>query len=98
MASLRAWLVEQGFVVLRDHLSPDSFGNQEVMLARPIAIRLVCDRDEWSVDVLDTGGQWTDMRSLRKRLRGSGPQLLSAADQADTLRELLDEAEQRPAS
>jgi hypothetical protein len=95
MAALRAWLVERGFVVVRDHLTFDSFGDQEVLLTRPIAIRLVRDRGEWLVDVLGRDGQWEDIQGLRRRLRGRGPQLLTAADQADSLRELLDEAEEK---
>ena len=96
MAELRTWLVERGFVVLSDRYNSASFGNQEVMLTRPIAVRLARDRGQWWVDVLGADGQWTGIHHRREALRGRGPQLLSAADQADTLREILDEIEQRP--
>jgi hypothetical protein len=96
MADLRTWLVGQGFIVLSDRYDAESFGNQEVTLTRPIAVRLVRDRGQWWVDVLGADGQWTGVQRWREALRGNGRQLMSAAEQADTLREILSEIEQRP--
>jgi hypothetical protein len=95
MADLRSWLVERGFVVLSDSYDAESFGNQEVVLTRPIAVRLVRDRGRWWVDVLGSDGRWSGIQRWRDALRGSGPQLLSAADQADILRAVLGEIEER---
>lgn len=97
IADLRSWLVERGFVVVRDHYAPEPFGNQEVILTRPIAVRLVRDRNEWRVDLLGGDGQWTWVRELREELRGPGPHLASATDQAEILREILPEVEDRAA-
>lgn len=93
MAELRAWLVERGFIVLRDHYDSASFGNQEVMLTRPIAVRLVRDRGEWRVEVLGADGQWSGIDRWRQASHGTGSQLLSAAEQADILRATLDAIE-----
>ncbi len=97
MADLRSWLADRGFVVVRDRYDSESFGNQEVILTRPVAVRLVRDRDEWSVDLMGDDGQWTRIQSRREALRGRGPYLLSATDQADILREMLEEVERRQA-
>lgn len=70
MADLRAWLVEQGFIVVSDRYDPQSFGDQEVTLTRPIAIRLVRDRGQWWVDVLGADGQWAGIQRWREALRG----------------------------
>ena len=98
MADLRAWLVDRGFAVLSDRYDSESFGNQEVVLARPVAIRLVKDRDQWSVDIAGVDGQFNEIRRWRDALRGPGAQLLSTAEQADILRKLLDDIEAHPAS
>lgn len=87
MADLRAWLVEQGFAVLDDRYDPDSFGNQVVTLARPIAIRLLRDRAEWGVELLGSDGKWTWLGHWGgSRTR----EPLSAADQAQRLRALVE--------
>jgi hypothetical protein len=96
IARLRAWLGDRGYATLSDHYHVDSFGNQEVVLARPIAIRLARDRGQWQVEVAGKDGQFKEIRRWRDALRESGPQLLSAADQAAILREMLDEIEGRP--
>jgi hypothetical protein len=96
IADLRAWLVGRGFVVLSDHYDPDSFGNQEVTLARPAAIRLVKDRDQWRVDVAGGDGHWTWVGRWRDAVGSKGPQVLSASDQAELLRDLLDEIQRHP--
>ncbi len=96
MADLRAWLVERGFTVLSDSYDVASFGNQEVTLARPVAIRLVKDRDQWWVEVAGADGRWSSIGRWRDALRGRGPQLLTAGDQAEILREMLDEIERHP--
>ena len=95
MADLRSWLVERGFVVLSDSYDFEAFGNQEVILTRPIAVRLVRDRGQWWVDVLGADGRWSGIQRWRDALPENGPQFLSAADQADILRALLDEMEAR---
>jgi hypothetical protein len=86
LADLRSWLVDQGFAVLDDRYDSEAFGNQIVIFARPIAIRLVRDRSEWGVDLLGPDGQWTWI-GYWGGARTSEP--LSAADQAGRLRALL---------
>lgn len=93
MADMRRWLVERGFVVVRDEYDPDSFGNQEVILTRPVAIRLVRDRGEWRTELMGSDGQWAGILQWRDALRGKGSFLATAADQADLVREMLDEVE-----
>lgn len=95
MAQLREWLVQQGFVVLSDHYNPDSFGNQEVVLARPIAIRLVRDRSEWGVFVAGSDGKWLPLDRWVKRTTDASAGLVSAIEQDRALRTLLAEIEQR---
>jgi hypothetical protein len=94
IADLRTWLVEQGFVVVSDRYDAAAFGDQEIALTRPIAVRLVRDRDQWSIDVLGVDGQWTGIERWRDRSSGSGQRLLSPAEQADILRSTLAEIEQ----
>jgi hypothetical protein len=96
MADLRAWLQSRGFVVLRDDYDFDAFGNQEVTLARPVAIRLAKDRGQWSVEVAGADGRFIEVRRWRDSLHGEGHHLLSASDEAEILRDLLDDIEQRP--
>lgn len=96
IADLRAWLVGRGFVVLSDYYDPASFGNQEVTIALPAAIRLIKDRDQWRVEIAGSDGHWRWVGRWRDALRGKGPQLLSATDQAEILRELLDEIQRHP--
>jgi hypothetical protein len=93
MADLRSWLVDRGFVVLSDSYDFEAFGNQQVILTRPVAVRLVRDRGQWWVDVLGADGHWSGIQRWRDELRGNGPQMLSAADQAELLRAMLDEIE-----
>lgn len=95
MAELRAWLVEQGYVVLFDAYDFASFGNQSVTLSRPLAIRLVRDRGRWAVEMIGADGHWKWIGQWRAELRGAGSQLLTATDQADILREMLAEIEGR---
>lgn len=61
MADLRAWLEGRGFTVLSDRYDPNSFGNQEVMLARPVAVRLVRDRGQWWVEVAGADGRFREI-------------------------------------
>lgn len=94
MAKLRDWLVEQGFVVLSDRFDSDHFGNQEVVLARPIAIRLVRDRSEWGVFIAGLDGAWLPLdRWANPTADGVPP--VSASEQDHALRTLLAEIEQR---
>ena len=48
------------------------------------------------MEVAGKDGQFKEIRRWRDALRESGPQLLSAADQAAILREMLDEIEGQP--
>ena len=80
----------EDLVVLSDNYDFEAFGNQEVMLTRPIAVRLVRDRGQWWVDVLGADGRWSGIQRWRDALRENGPQLLLRCDQADILRALLD--------
>jgi hypothetical protein len=98
MAELRGWLIDRGFIVIRDDINLDLFGNQEVILTRPVAIRLVSDRGEWRTEVMGPDGQWAGIEQWSEGLRGKGARLVSAADEADLLRETLDEIERNPAS
>jgi hypothetical protein len=93
MADLRAWLQDRGFVVLSDHYDPEHFGDQVVQLARPLGIRLVRDRGEWSVDVVGADGEWIDIHRWRGATRSQRSEPPSAAEQAQRLREVLDEIE-----
>jgi hypothetical protein len=96
MADLRTWLVEQGFVVVSDRYDAGSFGDQEVTLTRPVAVRLVRDRDQWRIDVLGADGRWTGIESLRDVPRTESSRSLSAVDQAATLRTVLADLEKGP--
>ena len=95
MADLRAWLVDQGFVVLSDSYDSDSFGNQGVVLTRPIAIQLVRDRGEWGVSIAGSDGAWRWLDRWVTELTPGAPQPVSAADQDAALRALLPEIEKR---
>jgi hypothetical protein len=88
-ADLREWLTRQGFVVLLDSYSPDSFGNQAVTLARPIAVRLVRDRGQWSVDICGEDGAWRPLHEWSHELTGQRTRDFSATAEADRLRRLL---------
>ena len=93
-ADLREWLTHQGFVVLSDSYAPDSFGNQAVTLARPVAVRLIKDRDQWSVDVCGNDGAWRPLHEWSAQLTGQRTHDFSAAADADRLRRLLEAIEE----
>ena len=96
MAELRSWLIEQGFVVLADHYDADSFGNQLVELARPIAVRLVRDRGQWGIDIAGPDGVWSPLSTWVDEVAGAGRvEVRSAADQSELLRALLPRIERR---
>jgi hypothetical protein len=88
-ADLREWLTREGFVVLSDSYSSDSFGNQAVTLARPVAVRLVRDRGQWSVDICGHDGVWRPLHELGHELTGERSGDFSAAAEAARLRSLL---------
>ncbi len=94
IADLRSWLVERGFVVVSDRYDAASFGDQEIALTRPIAVRLVRDRGQWWIDVLAADGRWAGIERWRDGSRGSDTRGLSPAEQADILRTKLAEIEQ----
>jgi hypothetical protein len=94
MAELRNWLIEEGFVVLSDELS-DSFGDQVVEMARPIAVRLVRDRDQWAIDLLGPDGNWSPVDHWLERTAGSRRHGISAAEQSQLLRAHLADIERR---
>jgi hypothetical protein len=96
MAELRRWLIDRGFVVLSDEYRSDSFGNQLVTLARPVAFRLVRDRSQWSVEACGSDGQWRWLGDWSAALNHGRPRETSATEEATRLRTLLDEIEQRP--
>jgi hypothetical protein len=96
-AELRAWLTGQGFVVLSDQYSADSFGNQVVTLARPVGVRLARDRGEWSVHLCGSDGVWRPVQEWTAEPGAERAQHVSAAD-AKRLRNLLSAIEQRLAS
>jgi hypothetical protein len=95
MAELRQWLGEQGFVVLSDQFDPDHFGNQFVEMARPVALRLVRDRDQWGIDLMGVDGSWSPLDLWLDPTAGSRRVSLSAADQSRLLRASLTEIEHR---
>jgi hypothetical protein len=94
-AELREWLIGQGFVVLSDQYSPDSFGNQVVTLARPIGVRLARDRGQWSVYLCGPDGDWRPLHEWVAELTGERARDFSAAADATHLRTLLSEIEQK---
>lgn len=97
IAGLRAWLVEQGFVVLSDRYDPDHFGDQIVELARPIAIRLVRDRNQWAIEIVGSDGEWADLSGWLAEIGKSPGPALSVADQARLLQAALATLERRVA-
>lgn len=95
MAELRSWLIEQGFVVLSDRYDADHFGNQVVEMARPIAVRLTRDRDQWGIDIVGPDGVWSPLLAWVDATAGRRAGVLSAADQSEVLRALLPQIERR---
>lgn len=96
MAELRNWLIEQGFVVLADDYHADAFGNQDVTLARPVAIRLVKDRSQSYVEACGRDGQWRPLPVWAEAMGHGRPTDYSAPGEAEHLRRLLGEVERRP--
>jgi hypothetical protein len=95
-AELRQWLTDAGFVVLADRLSLDTFGDQEVILARPIGLRLVRDRGQWSVEVCGDDGQWRPLARWAELLTGDRARDYSATAEIERLRMLLPQIERTP--
>ena len=93
-ARLRMWPPEAGSVdeftswegmPLSHHVESGAFGDRLMEYASPtLALRLVRDKGQWSVDVSDREGrpdEWYDAALLRNLLEGEGGDVLTFAEQ-----------------
>ena len=90
VAQFEAFLAQQGLVRTKREES-GGFDNKVVEYADGrLAVRVVCEKSVWFVEVSDTDGQpgeWYDAAIVRDLLGGSGPDVLSLQDQIAIVRD-----------